>query len=97
MMPAREVAAFFQCRNQAMNTRLRLQVKRVLHLLEARGEASLLQVAVNIHKQFVLFTSQHGGFLEWSSEQTGNRRGCSMLVLRPSSSETVDKSEYRSM
>src|SRR5690349_10958526 len=59
MPPACQKAALFQRRDQPVDSRLRLQPERVLHLLEARREAGLLEVAIDVEKQLVLLFGQH--------------------------------------
>src|SRR5262245_62094415 len=54
------VAAFFQCRDQAMDARLRPQVQRVLHLIEGGWHASLAHPLMNEHQKLVLLLGQHG-------------------------------------
>jgi hypothetical protein len=59
--PSRQKAALLQRGNKSVDAGLGFEFQRVLHLLEARREAGLLQVTVDIDQQLVLLAGQHGG------------------------------------
>jgi hypothetical protein len=58
--PAQE-AAFLQRRDQPVDARLRPELQRLLHFLEARREAGALEVPVDEDQQLVLLACQHAG------------------------------------
>ena len=58
---AADEAALLQGGDEAMDARLRLEVQRLLHLVEGRRHPGLAQALVNEAEQFVLFARQHVG------------------------------------
>src|SRR5437899_204844 len=56
---AADEAALLECRDQAVDARLRSEVERVLHLVERRGDARLLEALVNEAQQFQLLSGEH--------------------------------------
>jgi hypothetical protein len=61
MAAASEEAALLEGGNQPMDPGFGLELERVLHLLETGREAGLLEMAVDIHEQFVLLSCEHDG------------------------------------
>ncbi len=57
---ALDEAALLQSLDQTVDSRLGAQVQRVLHLVEGRRHAGLLQPLVHEHEEFVLLARQHG-------------------------------------
>jgi hypothetical protein len=57
---APDEAALLERRDQAVDARLRLEIERVLHLVEGRGHAGVLHPLVDEVEKFMLFARQHG-------------------------------------
>jgi hypothetical protein len=60
--PVRQAAdeiALFERKDQTMDAGLRTQIERLLHLVEGRRDALLLQALVNEAQQLVLLLGQH--------------------------------------
>jgi hypothetical protein len=56
---ATDEAALFQRGDEAVDTRLRAQVERVLHFIEGWRHASLLQPFIDETQKFILFARKH--------------------------------------
>ena len=56
---ATDEAAFLEREDQPVNARFRPQIERVLHLVEGRRHARLLQTLMDEAQQIVLFFGQH--------------------------------------
>jgi hypothetical protein len=52
-------AALFQCSNETVDTRLRAQVQRVLHLVEGGRNAGFLQAFTDEPQKLILFARKH--------------------------------------
>ena len=60
VVAAADEAPLLQGRNQPVDAGFRLELQRLLHLLEAGGEAGLFQMPIDIDQQLVLFPREHG-------------------------------------
>ena len=56
---AADEATLFQRGDEAVDTRLRAQVERVLHFIEGRRHAGLLQPFIDETQKFILFARKH--------------------------------------
>ncbi len=85
--PVRQAAdetALLQRPDQAVNSGLRPQVERVLHLVEGRRNPGFLQTLMNEHQEFVLLPREHGRVRNVvctvNQVQSTNKLPCSICV-----------------
>src|SRR5215469_9286562 len=86
MRQSTQEAALLEASDQAMDTRLRLQPERLLHLVERWRDAVVVEALVDEHQQLVLFTGQHRLSPRNAyqiSEQILKPATCSSLVPAP--------------
>src|SRR5215469_3918635 len=59
--PPVDEPAFLQGQDQPVDAGLGLELKRLLHVLEAWGEPGLPEVSIDVREQLVLLRGQHEG------------------------------------